>query len=153
MISSHYRNPLNYSEEVIENVKKEVAKVENVVRQTSLYLQLQNIEETQIDQDIYENMLVALQDDLNTSLALTQILECVKNLNQLMRQREKDPLAISKMYHTLLKMCDTLGFVFKGVTMDEKTLEIYRSWDEAKKVKDFAKADELRILLQEKGIL
>lgn len=153
MISSHYRNPLNYSEEVIENVKKEVSKVENVVRQTSLYLQLQGVDEVSIDQDVYERMLLALQDDLNTSLALTQILECVKELNQLMRQRDKDTLAISKMYHTLLKMCDTLGFIFKGVSMDEKTLSLYRSWDEAKKDKDFVKADELRALLQEKGIL
>ena len=44
MLSSHYRNPLNMTNEIIEGVKKEVAKVENVLKQTSLYVQVNQLD-------------------------------------------------------------------------------------------------------------
>jgi cysteinyl-tRNA synthetase len=44
MLSTHYRNPLNFTDEVLNNVKKEVAKVENVVKSASLYLAVNHVE-------------------------------------------------------------------------------------------------------------
>ena len=43
MLSTHYRNPLNFTDEVLNNVKKEVDKFENILKQTSLYLQVNHI--------------------------------------------------------------------------------------------------------------
>ena len=140
MLSSHYRNPLNMTNEIIEGVKKEVAKVENVLKQTSLYVQV-------------DHMVDALADDLNTSLALTEILNQVKVLNQAMRVKEKDNTLILKEYNTLLKMTDVIGFVFKPKQLDEDELELYSKWLDAKVVKDFEKADQYRAELIQKGII
>ena len=153
MLSSHYRNPLNMTNEIIEGVKKEVAKVENVLKQTSLYVQVNHLDGDDFNKDTVDHMVDALADDLNTSLALTEILNQVKVLNQAMRVKEKDNTLILKEYNTLLKMTDVIGFVFKPKQLDEDELELYSKWLDAKVVKDFEKADQYRAELIQKGII
>ena len=150
---SHYRNPLNMTNEIIEGVKKEVAKVENVLKQTSLYVQVNHLDGDDFNKDTVDHMVDALADDLNTSLALTEILNQVKVLNQAMRVKEKDNTLILKEYNTLLKMTDVIGFVFKPKQLDEDELELYSKWLDAKAVKDFEKADQYRAELIQKGII
>ena len=89
MLSSHYRNPLNLTEEVLNSVKKEVAKVDNVIKSVSLYLQVNHIANENYNKAAVDGMVGALEDDLNTSLALTKILDQVKKLNLAFRQKEK----------------------------------------------------------------
>ena len=153
MLSSHYRNPLNMTNEIMEGVKKEVAKVENVLKQTSLYVQVNHLDGDDFNKDTVDHMVDALADDLNTSLALTEILNQVKVLNQAMRVKEKDNTLILKEYNTLLKMTDVIGFVFKPKQLDEDELELYSKWLDAKVVKDFEKADQYRAELIQKGII
>ena len=153
MLSSHYRNPLNMTNEIIEGVKKEVAKVENVLKQTSLYVQVNHLDGDDFNKDTVDHMVDALADDLNTSLSLTEILNQVKVLNQAMRVKEKDNTLILKEYNTLLKMTDVIGFVFKPKQLDEDELELYSKWLDAKAVKDFEKADQYRAELIQKGII
>lgn len=153
MLSTHYRNPLNFTDTVLDNVKKEVAKVENVLKQVSLYLQVHEIANHGFKQEVVDHMVAALEDDLNTSLALKEILDQVKCLNQVSRQKEKDNQVLAIEYATLLKMCDVLGFVFTPNTLNEEDVNIYRHWLEAKEVKDFDTADMYRQQLMDKGIL
>jgi len=153
MLSTHYRNPLNFTDEVLTSVKKEVEKVENVLKQTSLYVQVNHCEGVEYVKETVDGMVEALSDDLNTSLALTQILNQVKVLNQAMRVREKDNEVISREYQTLLKMLDVMGFVHEVKELNEEEIDLYNQWMEEKAQKNFEKADELRALLQDKGII
>lgn len=153
MLSSHYRNPLNMTDKIIESVKKEVAKVDNVIKQASLYLQVNGIETKNFDRVVVDDMVNALADDLNTSLALTDILNQVKVLNQLMRVKEKNNDEIAQAYATLLKMCDVMGFVFEPKQLDDEELELYKKWMDAKAQKNFEEADQYRAKLIEKGII
>ncbi len=153
MLSSHYRNPLNFTDEVLEGVKKEVLKVEQIVKQLSVYKQLHNLPHGIVNTEKVDTMVNALLDDLNTSLALTNILDAVKEANQLWRQREKDDIKLMNALATILKMTDVIGFVFKGVKMDVEMIELYNKWDEAKKNKDFEEADKMRAILVSKGII
>lgn len=57
MLSSHYRNPLNMTNEIIEGVKKEVAKVENVLKQTSLYVQVNHLDGDDFNKDTVDHMV------------------------------------------------------------------------------------------------
>ena len=153
MLSSHYRNPLNLTDEVLNSVKKEVAKVDNVIKAASLYLQVNGIDGKEYCKETIDTMVKALEDDLNTSLALTQILNQVKNLNQLMRVKEKDNELILKNYNTLLKMTDVMGFVYEPRQLSLDELELYQNWVAAKEVKNFDEADKLRNELISKGII
>lgn len=94
-----------------------------------------------------------MADDLNTSLALTQILGQVKVLNQAMRVKEKDDSMISMGYQTLVRMLDVMGFVHDVKVLSEEDISLCQAWLNEKAVKNFEKADQLRAQLQEKGII
>ena len=153
MLSTHYRNPLNFTEEVLTSVKKEVEKVENVLKQTSLYLQVQHYQQEEYSKETVDTMVEALSDDLNTSLALTQILNQVKVLNQSMRVKDKDNQVISREYQTLIQMLDVMGFVREMKQLSDNDIVLYEKWLEEKANKNFDKADELRGQLQMRGII
>lgn len=153
MLSTHYRNPLNFTEDVLTNVKKEVDKVENIIKQTSLYLQVNHCLKEDYKKETVDHMVEALADDLNTSLALSEILGQVKILNQVMRAKEKDNAMISQEYQTLLKMLDVMGFVHITKELNDEDIEMYLAWQKEKAEKNFEVADQLRATLQEKGII
>lgn len=153
MLSTHYRNPLNMTKKVIGVVKKEVAKVENASKNASFYLQVNHVEEAPYKKETVDHMVEALEDDLNTSLALTEVLDQVKVLNQVMRVREKDNALIAQEYATLVKMGDVLGFLFAGAKLSDEDLALYEKWNAYKKEKNFEEADRVRKELIERGVL
>ena len=153
MLSTHYRNPLNMTDYVIAGVRKEVSKVENATKNASLYLQVNHVPTHDYKKETVDAMVTALEDDLNTSLALTQILDQVKVLNQVMRVREKDNDVIATEYATLVKMGDVLGFLFEGAKLSEEDIALYEEWNAYKKEKNFDEADRVRKELTERGIL
>lgn len=153
MLSTHYRNPLNMSDDVIAGVRKEVSKVENATKNASLYLQVNHVPAHDYKKETVDAMVNALEDDLNTSLALTQVLDQVKVLNQVMRVREKDNDVIATEYATLVKMGDVLGFLFEGTKLSEEDIALYEQWNAYKKEKNFDEADRVRKELTERGIL
>ena len=129
MLSTHYRNPLNMTDDVIAGVRKEVSKVENATKNASLYLQVNHVLAHDYKKGTVDAMVNALEDDLNTSLALTQVLDQVKVLNQVMRVREKDNDVIATEYATLVKMGDVLGFLFEGTKLSEEDIALYEEWN------------------------
>lgn len=153
MLSTHYRNPLNMTDDVIAGVRKEVSKVENATKNASLYLQVNHVPAHDYKKETVDAMVNALEDDLNTSLALTQVLDQVKVLNQVMRVREKDNDVIATEYATLFKMGDVLGFLFEGTKLSEEDIALYEQWNAYKKEKNFDEADRVRKELTERGIL
>lgn len=153
MLSTHYRNPLNFTEDVLGNVKKEVEKVDNVLKQTNLYLQMNQYKASEYRKEAIDEMLDALNDDLNTSLALTQILNQVKVLNQVMRTKDKDNKEISLEYQTLIEMMRLMGFVYQEQEIDQKDIEMYKEWMQLKQDRNFEQADVLREQLIAKGII
>lgn len=153
MLSTHYRNPLNMTDDVVAGVRKEVSKVENATKNASLYLQVNHVPAHDYKKETVDAMVNALEDDLNTSLALTQVLDQVKVLNQVMRVREKDNDVIATEYATLVKMGDVLGFLFEGTKLSEEDIALYEQWNAYKKEKNFDEADRVRKELTERGIL
>lgn len=153
MLSTHYRNPLNMTDDVIAGVRKEVSKAENATKSASLYLQVNHVPAHDYKKETVDAMVNALEDDINTSLALTQILDQVKVLNQVMRVREKDNDVIATEYATLVKMGDVLGFLFEGTKLSEEDIALYEEWNAYKKEKNFDEADRVRKELTERGIL
>lgn len=153
MLSTHYRNPLNMTDDVIAGVRKEVSKVENATKNASLYLQVNHVPAHDYKKETVDAMVNALEDDLNTSLALTQVLDQVKVLNQVMRVREKGNDVIATEYATLVKMGDVLGFLFEGTKLSEEDIALYEQWNAYKKEKNFDEADRVRKELTERGIL
>lgn len=153
LLSCHYRESLPFTDETIENAKKEVNKIENVIKQASLKLNVNNYKDDCMIQEDYENFLEKLCDDLNTPNAYTEILNVVKKLNQSLRNKEKTLQDISMELNTLVKMLDIIGLSYKLVELNEEDKNIYNLWNLSKTNKNFEEADKYRNILIEKGII
>ncbi len=149
-LTTHYHQPFNFTFDGLEQAKQNLDKFYNAL------LQVKNIaldENIKADSRIVE----ALEDDLNTPLALSYIHDLVNQLNKAETLQEK-----SEIKTLLIKSAELLGILwqdpevwFKGEASDE-TEEIEKLIEEratAKRNKDYALADKIRNNLKEKGII
>ncbi|QMS85326.1 cysteine--tRNA ligase [Candidatus Xianfuyuplasma coldseepsis] len=156
-LSTHYRSPINFTDDVLDNYQTEWDKIYRVYKQLYLKLDLadQLYGNAKIDPDlllIYKDFLAAMDQDFNTPNAITALQDLVKKTNQLLRTKTDFEVLLSAK-----KLFDDFFDVFglktglQPLSKDDK--DLYHKWNEARTNKDFDTADELRNLLQEKGIL
>lgn len=147
-LQSHYRKPLEFSYEVMDNIENSYVKLRKTIAKLSA--------EGEVEQDkfdTYKNkFLSALEDDLNTSMALTVVYEVLKA-----DMKDKTKRALLESFDEVLSLDLTKGELSDEGGVDEE-LESYilakiEERKEAKKAKDFAKADAIRAELLEKGIV
>ncbi|MBN2604322.1 MAG: cysteine--tRNA ligase [Bacilli bacterium] len=156
-LSTHYRSPINYSEEVLASYEKEWEKLKRAY--TSLYLKLDLAdalyENAIIDPDlllIYKDFLSAMDNDFNTPNVITALQDLTKIANQMLRNKTENGVILS-----VIKLFDDI-FSVLGLRVDVSPLnssdkETYHLWMKARDDKDFDKADIYRNILQEKGII
>lgn len=161
MLSAHYRSPLNFSDELIEAAKNGLEriltaydKIKTVAEHTeteSLTEQEQALCE-QIDAFVkkYE---AAMDDDLNTADAIAVIFELVKLTNTTVQTGSSKEYC-EKAMTTIKQLCDVLGIEVEREQelLDTDIEQLIEERQQARKDKNFARADEIRNLLQEQGI-
>lgn len=154
LISTHYRAPLNLSNESFTTAQKELGRIETAYRQAQVKLQIADANKSdEVDTTLWQSFLDALNDDLNTPNAISTVFEAVKQLNQSLRTRQMDTDKVSMLLNTVEKMLYVLGIEFEPVVLTTEDKETYRAWREAVKAKNFDVADTYRAKLQAKGIL
>lgn len=153
LLATQYRDDVNVSDEIIESSKAELTKIITAYKQACVKLEVNDIKVDGVDEDVYKRFMDAMADDLNTPNAYAVIFEIVKNINQLVRVKEINFEALGKEVNTLVRCMNVLGIVLPDMTMSLDDKKMYQEWMEAKSIKDFKKADELRTQLSQKGIL
>lgn len=153
LLATQYRDDVNVSDEIIESSKAELTKIITAYKQACVKLEVNYIKVDGVDEDTYKRFMDAMADDLNTPNAYAVIFEIVKNINQLVRVKEINFEALGKEVNTLVRCMNVLGIVLPDMTMSLDDKKMYQEWMDAKSVKDFKKADELRTQLSQKGIL
>ena len=140
--SCHYKNKLNFTWEGIESATKSLERLRNGYR---LHLQGNDeIDENEVNQ-YEERFHQAINDDLNMPLAMGVVWEVVRNEN-------KTP----KLAKLLEKFDTVLGIEIEKqeeIEIPEEIIEIAEKRKQAREVKDWAKSDELRDLIDEKGYI
>lgn len=153
LLATQYRDDVNVSDEIIESSKAELTKIITAYKQACVKLEVNDIKVDGVDEDAYKRFMDAMADDLNTPNAYAVIFEIVKNINQLVRVKEINFEALGKEVNTLVRCMNVLGIVLPDMTMSLDDKKMYQEWMDAKSVKDFKRADELRAQLSQKGIL
>ena len=154
ILSTHYRAPLNINNDVIENAKTEINKINTSYKQACVKLSLAEYsEEGENISELWNSFLEAMSDDLNTPNAFSVVFETNKQLNAALRVREIDAKHVSDLVKTLESMLHVLGISLNKIVLSDDDKALYRQWNEAKAVKDFEKADQYRLELMERGIL
>ncbi|WP_433944254.1 cysteine--tRNA ligase [Paenibacillus sp. SN-8-1] len=162
MLSSHYRNPLNFSEETMEQAEKSVERIANAV--VNLNHRLQTIGDTGSEaapelvaklDDIRKLFHDKMQDDFNTPDAITAVFEWVNEVNSLLKQavvNSADLIAAKQVFDEMNKVLRIYTDESAELpSEDVERLIIERA--EARKNKNWARADEIRDLLDAQGIL
>jgi cysteinyl-tRNA synthetase len=123
------------------------------LKQAELKIALQNADAVEVLDEGYAKFIDAMNQDMNTPNAYAVIFEEVKKLNTLCRTREVNVEALGSAVYSLRKMLEVLGVMIPVLTLSEEDRALYQAWMDAKAQKDFAKADEVRAQLMERGIL
>lgn len=154
MLSAHYRAPLHMNEATIETAKKECNKVQMSLKQAYVKIALAEKKFDDVPSALFmSSFLSALQDDLNTPNAFAALFEAVKDLNQEIRQKEVDYIALSTKACAIETMLGILGIDSPKVNIDAQDILLHKQWQGALHKKDYKRADMYRAKLIQKGIL
>ncbi len=155
-MSTHYRANFNFNEEDLIASKKRLDKLYRIKKR------VYGTEASTINKKFKEDILNALNDDINTSKALSIIDEMIGNANDKLDANPKDKNLKKELISNILFINDILGIAFNdayeyfqfGIDVQTKFKieDLITQRNEAKKIKDFTKADAVRDELSELGI-
>lgn len=153
LLSTHYRAPINFTDEVMANNQVEYSRIENAIRLAKVKLQLAKIDYDSVNivEDKMNEFIDELADDLNSSNAITIIFGLVKELNNEIRRNKLD--TSSSIVKTLDIMLNILGFRKIDITLTSEDKDLFDKYQEAKNEKNFAKSDEIRKILMERKLM
>ena len=153
ILNAHYRQPVNFTEETVTQAQQEIQRMQMAYKQAALKLQANGID-LEKGRPVYnDKFLESLADDLNTANALAELYNLLKDINQQIRNRETDYALLNDQFKTLTDMFYVLGLNIKYVKFDEEISSLYKDYLTSKENKDFAKSDEIRKVLIEKGVM
>lgn len=162
MLSAHYRNPLNFSEELMESAKSSLDRIVTAVE--NLTHLLENAHDGAITEDeknelakldeLKTSFESAMEDDFNTADAITSVFDMVKFANTNTGSGSSKEF-LKAVYDRIVTTCDILGLnvIKEKELLDEDINNLIQERQQARKDRNFARADEIRQLLLDKGII
>lgn len=161
MLSAHYRSPLNFSAELMESSKNALERIRNAVsnlnylEQAAEQQEMSGQEQAQMKEAeaFAAKFDEAMDDDFNTADAIAAVFELVKYANSSVSSANTKAF-IAAVREEIIALCDILGIIAqeKEELLDEEIEKLIEERQAARKAKNFARADEIRNELLEKGI-
>ena len=161
MLNAHYRSPLNFSADLMESSKNALERITEAAarlrdRQAAATVQEATEDEKKLMQEeaaFVTKFEESMDDDFNTADALAAVFELVKFANTNVQEGSSKEFA-GHTLEVMTKLCDVLGLTLekKEEILDEEIENLIVERQVARKAKDFARADEIRGLLLDKGI-
>lgn len=162
MISSHYRSPINYSVEIIEQAKASLNRLYTC--RDSLRFAMEKAGEDRSDNDESAERLFysrrdkfseAMDDDLNTADALGVLFELVRDINTRIAAGNLSKITCETALEIFESMCGILGILYdrKQDSLDDEIEARIQERTQARKNKDWALADKIRDELKSMGIV
>ena len=164
MLSAHYRNPINFSDLLMEQAKSAVARVYTCIENLEFLLTNSEDRELNSKEQEYSNKLDelkqkfidAMDDDLNTADAISVIFDITYLANTSLSNENKNAaFVIEKTLGLIRELGGVLGIFTKESSnnVDSEIEELILKREEARKVKDFKTADEIRDKLKAMNIV
>lgn len=163
MLSAHYRSPLNFSEDLVaasknglDRIKTAAARLEEAVAKgIDSHETDEEIKNLDVVSDYVKKFEAAMEDDLNTADAISVLFELSKLANTTVTAGESTKAYASKVYDTIKMLADVLGIKIKQEKelLDEDIEKLIEERQAARKEKNFARADEIRNMLLDMGIV
>ncbi len=155
MISSHYRSPINYSVDIIEQAKSALERLYNC--KEGVKFAIEHAEEGGEAPEFIEkhraDFIKAMDDDLNTADAMAAIFSLVRDIN-IAVANGAGKVALEACLAAFEELCEVLGICYKKEeSLDSEIEELIAKRTEARKNRNFAEADAIRDQLKSMGIV
>lgn len=163
MLSAHYRSPLNFSAELmdaaasgLERILTAAEQLKRLQRADTAATEAMSAKEAELyegTRQFQQKFEAAMEDDCNTADAVSAIFELVKYINTNVSS-ECSASYLQQLYDRLEELCRVLGIVIeqKEEVLDADIEKLIQERQQARKNKDFARADQIREELAAKGI-
>lgn len=162
MLSAHYRSPLNFSADLMEAAKNGLERIRTATERLQELIAKATLSELRESEEIslkeaekfWEKFEEAMEDDFNTADAIAAVFELVKFSNT-NADSENSKVYIQALYRQLTEMADICGLILESrkEILDQDIEALIQERQEARKAKNFARADEIRQQLLEQGII
>ncbi|MBM7573112.1 cysteine--tRNA ligase [Aquibacillus albus] len=161
MLSVHYRNPINFSESLLEGAKNSFERITNAYQN----LEHRKASSTNLDEDENEwlekvNHYInrfeeEMDDDFNTANAIAVLFDVTKDANVYLQSQQTSEKVIERFQTLIQTILGILGIELANddALLDEEIEALINKRIEARKNRDFALADKIRDDLKEQNII
>ena len=160
LLSGQYRSPINFSEDLMEQAKNSLGRMENAKENLQFLIEKSQGEISDAEAknleifDKYRRQFIeAMDDDLNTADAISAMFELITAINTAVKDGCSKAFA-EKSLDKLMELANVLGILQQEekAGIDDDIQELIAQRQEARKNKDYARADEIRDQLAAQGI-
>lgn len=162
LISAHYRSPINYNIDIIEQCKSALERLYTC--RDSLDFALKNAENEPCENDDQlisqfesrkNEFITAMDDDLNTADGIAALFELTKDINTHILSKKVSKNVCEQAARIFDELCDVLGLLYnrKSNDLSDEIESLIAKRQEARKNKDWATADKIRDDLKAMGII
>ncbi|PAV27922.1 cysteine--tRNA ligase [Virgibacillus profundi] len=161
MLSVHYRNPINFTEELLEGAHNSLDRIKtaysnlehrkesslNLEKDTNKWLEKVNAFKQQFEKE--------MDDDFNTANAISVLFDLTKEANVYLQSNQTSSNVIEAFQEAITTLLSVLGITLQedSVLLDEEIEALIEERNEARSARNFARADEIRDMLKEKNII
>ena len=163
MLSTHYRNPINFSDEILNQSKAGLERLYNAKERVEFIISklndnAENADELKLEEELNsfrQRFIEAMDDDFNTADALSIIFELARFMNSNVNENSTKEFAnkVLDEFNELTGVLNVVNKKHEEDMLDEEIEALIQKRTDAKKNKDFKLADEIRNELLEKGIV
>jgi len=163
MLSTHYRSPINFSRELMDQARSALERLYNALyalkhlQEVTGDRELNQEERELLDRlrSLKQKFIDSMDDDFNTAEALGAIYEIVREANTNLKDTSSKKL-VTYTKELILELGDILGLFGdfgKEELVDEEILKLIEERQKARKEKNYALADKIRDELKDKGVI
>ena len=163
MLGAHYRNPINFSDDLMEAAKNGLERIKTCgMKLSEMIEKAQDKEVSGTGAELSEEAAKytaafeeAMDDDFNTADAVAAVFDYVKFINTNVTE-ELSSDVLRDLYDRLKSLTEVLGLELSSggeELLDDEIEALIKERNEARAEKNFARADEIRDMLLEKGIV
>ncbi|GMA50484.1 cysteine--tRNA ligase [Alicyclobacillus contaminans] len=167
LLSAQYRHPLNYTEEAMDQSEQAMERIDRALRNLSYRRQVLEqaaggfpqvddaAEQRALVEEVRQQFISVMDDDFNTADGISALFEGVRRANTYLARDAVSTQGLDIWAALIRELLDVLGLSAPAAEND-LTAEVERlitERNEARKRRDFARADEIRQQLQTWGIV
>ncbi|WP_298788757.1 cysteine--tRNA ligase [uncultured Marinococcus sp.] len=159
MMQAHYRNPINFDNDLLESARAGLERLrstlENVKHRRGESADGGSGEGREAAERAKARFLEEMDDDFNTANAISVLFDLAREANKYMQQPQTSIASLDAIIETMTEIGDVLGVSLEKEEemLDEDIEQLLKERVEARKNKNFARADEIRDQLENDGIL